>query len=232
MLLLKQALVRNTFRSDPLRYTEHGWRWFLGRGHDLSTRSCSKKKKKKRSGDACKSTYYCRLLVSLPSYSIFLRSMIYDGRLHLRFPVNLFRLVRRCKLDDMMHRFLQTIERNSSFFGKRNGQIFMFKIFDINLKFQIWKIEIYDSNTIICTIIVQNISQLSSSLERFSNSSDFYPLPPTFFFVGSKTQRIMRYDLTYFLRATFQVYDPYPIFSLSSPFSRYKTRCSRNTPDA
>lgn len=157
MLLLKQALVRNTFRSDPLRYTEHGWRWFLGRGHDLSTRSCSKKKKK-RSGDACKSTYYCRLLVSLPSYSIFLRSMIYDGRLHLRFPANLFRLVRRCKLDDMMHRFLQTIERNSSFFGKRNGQIFMFKIFDINLKFQIWKIEIYDSNTIICTIIVQNIS--------------------------------------------------------------------------
>lgn len=231
MLLLKQALVRNTFRSDPLRYTEHGWRWFLGRGHDLSTRSCSKKKKK-RSGDACKSTYYCRLLVSLPSYSIFLRSMIYDGRLHLRFPANLFRLVRRCKLDDMMHRFLQTIERNSSFFGKRNGQIFMFKIFDINLKFQIWKIEIYDSNTIICTIIVQNISQLSSSLERFSNSSDFYPLPPTSFLVGSKTRRTTRYDLTYFLRATFQVYDPYPIFSLSSPFSRYKTRCSRNTPDA
>lgn len=66
-----------------------------------------------------------------------LLAMIYDGRLHLRFPANLFRLVRRCKLDDMMHRFLQTIERNSSFFGKRNGQIFMFKIFDINLKFQI-----------------------------------------------------------------------------------------------
>lgn len=100
------------------------------------------------------------------------------------------------------------------------------------LKFQIWKIEIYDSNTIICIIIVQNISQLSSSLERFSNSSDFYPLPPTSFFVGSKTRRTTRYDLTYFLRATFQVYDPYSIFSLSSPFSRYKTRCSRNTPDA
>lgn len=37
MLLLRQAVVRNTFRSDPLRYKEQGWRGarFLGRGRAI-----------------------------------------------------------------------------------------------------------------------------------------------------------------------------------------------------
>lgn len=88
------------------------------------------------------------------------------------------------------------------------------------LKFQIWKIEIYDSNTIICTIIVQNISQLSSSLERFSNSSDFYPLLPSLLEVKPGEPRDTISHISFELRSKCTI--PIPFFPFPPPFRDIK----------
>ena len=108
MLLLKQALARNTFRSDPLRYTEHGWRWFLGRGHDLSTRGWRRKEERKK--ERKKETIYLvsrclQIDVLLPVARFVARSSrarwSTTADCILRFPAKIyFAWLRRCKLDE------------------------------------------------------------------------------------------------------------------------------------
>ena len=136
MLLLKQALARNTFRSDPLRYTEHGWRWFLGRGHDLSTRGWRRKEERKKerkkrytsSRDACKSTYYCQSPVSL------LDLLALDD---LRRPIASCAFPRKFIspgwdaanwTNDMMHRFMSPFKSDRILCLPFSGSIFMLEI--------------------------------------------------------------------------------------------------------